>query len=74
MLKQDVIDAVEQGLFTIYTVTHVNETLELLTGYPTGKKDADGQYHEGSINYRVISRLKEISEISPDKEENHEHE
>jgi predicted ATP-dependent protease len=74
MLKQDVIDAVERGLFTIYTVTHVNETLELLTGFPTGKKDADGQYQEASINYKVISRLKEISEISLAKEETHEEE
>ena len=74
VLKQEVIAAVEQGLFTIYTVTHVNETLELLTGLPAGNKDSEGQYPPDSINYKVIARLKEISEISPEKEDAHEDE
>ncbi|PSJ17615.1 ATP-binding protein [Nitrosomonas supralitoralis] len=36
MLNQSVIEAVEQGLFAIYTMQHVAEGLELLTGMPTG--------------------------------------
>ena len=71
MLKQEVVDAVAQGLFAVYAVTSVDETLELLTGHLAGKVAADGQYPENSINFKAIARLKEISElaIDDDKEE-----
>ncbi|SER19839.1 Predicted ATP-dependent protease [Nitrosomonas sp. Nm51] len=36
MLNHDVIEAVEQNLFHIYTMQHVTEGLELLTGVPSG--------------------------------------
>ncbi len=36
MLNYNVIEAVEQGLFHIYTMKHVAEGLELLTGTPSG--------------------------------------
>lgn len=39
MLNHDVIKAVEQGLFHIYTMQHVTEGLELLTGIPSGITD-----------------------------------
>ncbi len=63
MLKQEVVEAVEQGLFAIYTVSNVNETLELLMGKIAGTMNKDGEYPEGTINYNVVSRLKEISEM-----------
>lgn len=69
MLKQEVIDAVAQDLFAIYTVTNVNETLELLTGQPVGTADSEGNYPENSINHKAISRLKEISEMTDDDKE-----
>jgi predicted ATP-dependent protease len=71
MLKQEVIDAVAQGLFAVYAVTRVNETLELLTGYLAGELDNNGFYTENSINFKAIARLKEISELvsDDDKEE-----
>ncbi|MDO9105692.1 MAG: ATP-binding protein [Methylovulum sp.] len=71
MLKQEVIDAVAQGLFSVYTVSMVNEALELLTGEVAGTADDEGNYPEMSINFKAISRLKEISEMASedDKEE-----
>jgi len=66
MLKQEVIDAVAQGLFAVYAVVSVDETLELLTGQPAGKVDTEGLYPENSINFRAISRLKEISDMASD--------
>ena len=68
MLKQEVIDAVAQGLFSVYAVATVNETLELLTGQPAGEADADGLYPENSINARAIFRLKEISDMAGDED------
>jgi predicted ATP-dependent protease len=64
MLNQDVIDAVAKGLFSIYTVSTVDQTLELLTGQPVGVLDSAGNYPENSINFKAISRLKEISELA----------
>ena len=66
MLKQKVIDAVAEGLFAIYAVGSVNETLELLTGQYAGEVDNDGLYPENSINFKAISRLKEISDMTSD--------
>ncbi len=66
MLKQEVIDAVAEGLFAIYAVGSVNETLELLTGQYAGEVDNDGLYPENSINFKAISRLKEISDMTSD--------
>ncbi|MDD2759625.1 MAG: ATP-binding protein [Methylomonas sp.] len=68
MLKQEVIDAVEQGLFAIYTVTNVDETLSLLMGRDAGTLDDEGQYPENSINFKAVARLKEISEMTQDED------
>lgn len=53
MLNQDVIDAVEAGLFNIYPVSHIDEALELLTGLPAGKMRKDGTFSKGSL-YRIV--------------------
>jgi predicted ATP-dependent protease len=66
MLKQEVIAAVELGLFSIYAVATVDETLELLTGKTVGAIDKEGNYPENSINFKAISRLKEISDLAAD--------
>jgi predicted ATP-dependent protease len=68
MLKQEVIEAVTQGLFSIYAVSTVNETLELLTGQPAGEADQEGNFPEGTINFTAIYRLKEISDLSSDED------
>lgn len=68
MLKQEVIDAVAQGLFAVYAVANVDETLELLTGHVAGVADNEGNYPENTINFLAISRLKEISELAHEDE------
>jgi predicted ATP-dependent protease len=72
MLRQDVIDAVAQGLFAVYAVSSVDETLELLTGHPAGKADDNGLYPEGSLNFKAILRLKEISDLAHDEDDKEE--
>ncbi len=69
MLKQEVIDAVAQGLFAVYAVSSVDETLELLTGQPAGAVDDEGYYPENCINFKAISRLKEISDMASDEDD-----
>jgi lon-related putative ATP-dependent protease len=69
VLKQEVIDAVAKGEFSIYAVTSVDETLELLTGQQAGTVDHNGNYPENSINAQAICRLKEISDLANEDEE-----
>ncbi len=66
MLKQEVVAAVEKGLFSIYMVANVNEALELLMGQTAGSMDKEGSYPDNTINHKVVARLKEISELDDD--------
>ena len=68
VLKQEVIDAVKQELFAIYAVANVDQALEILTGKAVGTVDKDGNYPEDSINFKAISRLKEISDLAADED------
>ncbi|MDI1279217.1 Lon protease family protein [Methylobacter sp.] len=72
MLKQEVIDAVAKGLFVVYAVSSVDETLKLLTGESAGVLDGEGMYPEDSINFKAISRLKEISDMATDEDDKEE--
>lgn len=60
MLHQSVLDAAEQALFHIYAVDNVDQALSLLAGEDAGSPDAQGNFPEGSINDRVMQRLKII--------------
>ncbi len=68
MLKQAVIDAVAAGRFSIYAISSVDEALSLLMNQPAGTVNIDGQYPEGSINFKAVARLKEISDMSGDED------
>jgi lon-related putative ATP-dependent protease len=60
MLREDVLEAVEQGTFHIYAVSTIDEALELLTDVPAGTRDDTGDYPSGSLNQRVLLRLREL--------------
>ncbi len=49
MLERKVVEAVDQGLFHIYTAEHVSDGIELLTGLPAGVADEAGNYPHGSV-------------------------
>lgn len=61
MLRADIVDAVQNGLFSIWPVSHIDEGIEILTGIPAGKPDTEGLYPSESINGRVSSRLKAMA-------------
>ena len=61
MLHQTVLDAAKAGLFHVYAVDNVDQALSLLAGEVAGEIDADGHFTEGSINRRVVERLKLIN-------------
>jgi predicted ATP-dependent protease len=49
MLERKVIEAVEHGLFHIYTAEHVSAGIELLTGLAAGTMDEAGDYPHDSV-------------------------
>lgn len=61
MLQREVLDAVQQGKFRVYAVNTVDEGIRILTGVDAGERREDGTYPEGSINYKVDKRLKEMA-------------
>jgi predicted ATP-dependent protease len=62
MLREDVA-AAAAGQFHVYAVQTIDEAISLLTGLPAGTVDAHGNFPEGSVNYRVQQRLKELSRL-----------
>jgi lon-related putative ATP-dependent protease len=61
MLRQDVREAVADGKFHIYPISHVDEGIEVLTGIPAGEPDDEGHYPEGTINRMIVDRLEELA-------------
>lgn len=60
-LNDDVIKAVKDGMFHIYAIKNIDEGIELLTGVPAGKKNKNGEYTVGTVNYLVNEKLKRYS-------------
>ena len=63
-LSSEVIDAVKNGDFHIYAISTIDEGIEILTGVPAGKKDANGHFPAGTINYLAYEKLKKYALIS----------
>ena len=59
MLREDVLEAVENGQFSIYAIDDVDDGIELLTGIPAGKADKSGRFPKGTVNYMVQQSLEE---------------
>jgi predicted ATP-dependent protease len=62
MLRRDVVEAVRDGKFHIYSVETIDQGIEILTGIPAGDPDAAGKFPPDSINGRVEARLIELAE------------
>jgi lon-related putative ATP-dependent protease len=62
MLHEDVVTAVSQGQFHIWSVRDIDEGIELLTGIPAGVRDEEGNFPEGSVHDAVQNRLLELAE------------
>ena len=56
------VEAGKAGKFTIYPVKTIDEGIEVLTGVPAGNRGKDGTYPEGTVNYLVDKKLREMAE------------
>lgn len=57
MLRADIVQAVEEGRFTIYAIDTVDDGIEILTGVKAGNPDNNGNYSKGTVNYMVRESL-----------------
>jgi predicted ATP-dependent protease len=60
MLRHDVVEAIQQGRFHVYPVTHVDQGLTLLTGVPAGDTTTEGTVH-CMVNARLQQLAKDIA-------------
>ena len=65
-LSDEIVEAVKNKKFHIYAISTIDEGIELLTGVPAGKKDLNGNFPAGSINYLTYEKLKKYAKISKD--------
>lgn len=59
MLREDILNAVDEGKFAIYAIDHVDDGIEILTGKKAGVADKHGKYPRGTVNHHVQKSLEE---------------
>ena len=62
MLKEEIVKAVEDGKFHIYSVRTIDEGIEILTGVKAGKRLEDRTFEKDTLNYKVDGRLRQMAE------------
>jgi ATP-dependent Lon protease len=62
MLREEVVNAVKEGKFHIYSVKTIDQGIELLTGVKAGEKFKDGNYPAGTVNFLVNEKLKQLAQ------------
>jgi predicted ATP-dependent protease len=62
MLDEGIVTAVAEGKFHIWSVSTLDEGIELLMNTPAGKRGKDGTYPKGTVHHAVQNRLLELAE------------
>ena len=65
-LSDEIIEDVKKGNFHVYAISSIDEGIEILTGVPAGKKDSNGKFPAGTINYLVQEKLNKFARVSKD--------
>lgn len=58
VLKDEVVEAVKEGVFHIYPISTIDEGIALLMSTPAGEKDEKGEYPPDSVHGKVMAKLK----------------
>lgn len=64
MLKDEIVQAVEEGKFRIFSVKTIEEAMFILTGMRCGTCNKQGKYPTDSLYHRVDKRLAELAELA----------
>ena len=57
MLSSEIVQSVRAGRFHVWSARDIDAGIELLTGIPAGKREADGRFPDGTIHALVEQRL-----------------
>ena len=49
MLREDVVEACQQGKFHVFAVDNIYDAIELMTGHEAGRPAENGEYPEGTL-------------------------
>ena len=63
MLREDVVEAVEQGQFNVFAVNDIDEALSILTGVEAGRREENAEFPKDSVNRRVEMQLIRYAEL-----------
>jgi predicted ATP-dependent protease len=62
MLNDEVVEAVRDGRFHIWSVETIEQGIEILTGMPAGQRDKHGEFPKKTVFHLVDKRLAEMAE------------
>ena len=57
MLQEEVVEAVQKGLFRVFAVQNIDEAVTIMTGKEAGQRDKDGSFPRDSVNAKVEEQL-----------------
>jgi len=57
MLNEEVVEAVQQGQFSVYAVQNIDEAVTIIMGTEAGQRDKDGNFAPDSVNAKVEKQL-----------------
>ena len=57
MLREDVVEAIEDDKFHVWAIQTIDQGIEILTGIPSGERQQDGTFLKNTLNEQVQSRL-----------------
>lgn len=63
MLREDVVAACGRGDFYVWSIRHIDEGLEILTGVKAGNRSRKGVFESGSVNRGVEARLTDFAHM-----------
>ena len=67
MLCQEIVDAVKEHKFHIYSISNINEGVEIMLGVKPGTLRSDGTYTANSVYRKVADKLYELHKIANGK-------
>lgn len=62
MLNDEVLNAVREGHFHIWSVTSIEEGIEILTGMPAGRRGRNRRFPKGTVYHLVDKQLRTMGE------------
>ena len=54
-------------MFHIYAISSIDEGIQILTGVPAGKRDSNGRFPAGTVNYLAYYKLKKYAQFNNNK-------